>query len=57
MHRLPPRRALLIADRGYGPNHLRDAIAERGAAPNIPPKVNRRLKLCLAESSIEDGME
>ena len=35
---------LLIADRGYDTNHLRDAIAERGAAPNIPPKVNGRFK-------------
>ena len=43
MHRLP-NGALLIADRGYDANRLRDVIAERGAAPNIPPKANRRFK-------------
>ena len=39
-----PEGALLIADRGYDTNSVRDGIAERGAAPNIPPKVNRRFK-------------
>lgn len=43
IHRLP-RGALVIADRGYDTNAVRDAIAERGATPNIPPKLNRRFK-------------
>ena len=41
---LVPEGALVIADRGYDTNRVRDTIAERGAAPNIPPKINRRFR-------------
>jgi transposase len=41
---LLPADTLLIADRGYDTNAVRDAINERGATPNIPPKSNRRFK-------------
>jgi transposase len=35
---------LLIADRGYDTNAVREAVNHRGATPNIPPKSNRRFK-------------
>lgn len=35
---------MLIADRGYDTNAVREAVNERGATPNIPPKSNRRFK-------------
>src|SRR5215831_19254943 len=35
---------LLIADRGYDTDAIRQAIIDQGAAPNIPPKSNRRFK-------------
>ncbi len=38
---LPAARSL-IADRGYDANWFRDALAERGITPCIPPKSNRK---------------
>ena len=35
---------LVIADRGYDTNSVRQAINDRNATPNIPPKANRRFK-------------
>ena len=37
-----PEEAMLIADKGYDANALREAVAERGAWANIPPKANRK---------------
>jgi transposase len=39
-----PPDTLVIADRGYDTNTLREGINNRGATPNIPPKANRRFK-------------
>ena len=36
-----PEDAMLIADKGYDANALREAVAERGAWANIPPKIAR----------------
>jgi transposase len=35
-------------DKGYDSNAVRRKIESRGAAPNIPPKSNRRWKNCLS---------
>jgi transposase len=39
----------LIADKGYDANALREAVAEHGAWENIPPKVNRKLPICISK--------
>jgi len=39
---------ILHADKGYDTNAVRDKIESKGAAPNIPPKVNRRWKNCFS---------
>ena len=33
---------------GYDTNGVRQAIQDRGATPNIPPKINRRWKPCFS---------
>ena len=43
-----PKCAILHADKGYDANALRRQIEERGAMPNIPPKVNRKWKNCFS---------
>jgi len=45
---LVPSGALVLADRGYDTNAVRHAIEERGATPNIPPKINRKWKPCFS---------
>jgi transposase len=45
---LIPDGALVLADRGYDTNAVRQAIQDRGATPNIPPKINRRWKPCFS---------
>lgn len=40
---------LVQADRGYDTNAVRQKIEARGAAPNIPPKINRVWKNFLAQ--------
>jgi transposase len=37
-----PKGAMLLADKGYDANALRQAAAARGAWANIPPKSNRK---------------
>lgn len=37
-----PQGAMLLADRGYNANSVRELAAERGAWANIPPKSNRK---------------
>ncbi len=45
---LLPTTALLHGDKGYDSNAVRRKIEAMGAAPNIPPKVNRRWKPCFS---------
>ena len=44
-----PKDAMLIADKGYDANALREAVAERGAWANIPPKANRKDPICFSK--------
>lgn len=39
---------LVHGDKGYDTNAVRGMIEAKGAAPNIPPKVNRRWKSCFS---------
>jgi transposase len=39
---------ILHGDKGYDSNAIRRQVEERGALPNIPPKVNRRWKNCFS---------
>uniref|UniRef100_UPI003013F8DF IS5 family transposase n=1 Tax=Methylobacterium nigriterrae TaxID=3127512 RepID=UPI003013F8DF len=47
LERLPTCR-LLLADKGYDSDAIRRQIEATGAAPNIPPKVNRCWKPCFS---------
>lgn len=40
---------MLIADKGYDANALREAVRNRGAWANIPPKANRREPICFSK--------
>lgn len=40
----PPQTEVLHGDKGYDSDKVRRQIEARGAAPNIPPKSNRRYK-------------
>ena len=44
-----PEDAMLIADKGYDANALREAVAERGAWANTPPKANRKDPICFSK--------
>jgi len=44
---MPPT-PILHGDKGYDSNAVRRKIEALGAAPNIPPKVNRRWKNCFS---------
>ena len=44
-----PEGAMLLADKGYDANSLREAVAERGAWANIPPKANRKDPICFSK--------
>jgi len=43
-----PRRARLLADRGYDADWIRAFVTERGAWANIPPKSNRKDPMCFS---------
>ena len=43
-----PAAAILNGDKGYDSDVLRRKIESKGAAPNIPPKANRRWKNCFS---------
>jgi transposase len=45
---LMPATSILHGDKGYDSNAVRRKIEDRGVAPNIPPKVNRRWKSCFS---------
>jgi transposase len=39
---------ILHGDKGYDANAIRRQVEARGAAPNIPPKANRKWKNCFS---------
>lgn len=43
-----PETDILHGDKGYDSDAVRRKIESKGAAPNIPPKVNRRWKNCFS---------
>ncbi len=43
-----PECDILHGDKGYDANIIRRQVEERGAMPNIPPKINRRWKNCFS---------
>ena len=43
-----PATTILHGDKGYDSNAVRNKIESKGAAPNIPPKINRRWKNCFS---------
>lgn len=45
---LMPETDVLHGDKGYDSDALRRKIEAKGAAPNIPPKANRRWKNCFS---------
>ena len=44
-----PEGALLLADKGYDSNALREMVASRNAWANIPPKSNRKDPICFSK--------
>ncbi len=49
-----PETTVLHGDKGYDSNAIRRKIEARGAAPNIPPKSNRRWKPCFSPALYRD---
>ncbi len=49
-----PQTGLLHGGKGYDSNAVRRRIEAAGAAPNIPPKVNRRWKPCFSPLLYKD---
>jgi transposase len=43
-----PATSILLGDKGYDSDAVRRKIEDMGAAPNIPPKINRRWKSCFS---------
>ena len=43
-----PRNALVMADRAYDTNAIRQQIEQQGAVPNIPPRRTRIWKSCFS---------
>jgi len=43
-----PTTTILSGDKGYDSDAVRRKIENLGAAPNIPPKINRRWKNCFS---------
>ena len=43
-----PDTDILHGDKGYDSDAVRQKIENKGAAPNIPPKANRRWKNCFS---------
>jgi transposase len=43
-----PEGAMLLADKGYDANALRNAVTERKAWANIPPNTNRKDAICFS---------
>ena len=49
-----PRTEILHGDKGYDSDAVRRKIESMGAAPNIPPKANRRWKNCFSPTLYRD---
>ena len=49
LDRLDPR-TILLADKAYDGNSIRDLIESQGAVPNIPAKSNRKWKPCFSKT-------
>jgi len=49
-----PTTRLVHGDKGYDSNAVRRKIESKGAAPNIPPKSNRRWKNCFSPCLYRD---
>ncbi|MER8792212.1 IS5 family transposase [Mesorhizobium sp. M0983] len=49
-----PEGAMLLADKGYDANALRNAVSERKAWANIPPKANRKDPICFSPFLYKD---
>ncbi len=49
-----PETVLLHGDKAYDSDKLRRQIEAKGAAPNIPPKTNRRWKPCFSPFLYKD---
>jgi transposase len=45
-------RTIVLADKAYDADRIRELIQDRGATPNIPPKSNRRWKPCFNGSTV-----
>lgn len=43
-------RTIVLGDKAYDSNAIRNLIERQGAVPNIPSKVNRRWKSCFSRS-------
>ncbi len=41
---------IVLADKAYDSNAIRDLIERQGAVPNIPSKANRRWKSCFSRT-------
>jgi transposase len=48
LDRLGPR-TIVLADRAYDADRIRELIQNQGATPNIPPKSNRKWKPCFSK--------
>jgi len=49
-----PADALVLADRAYDTDAIREQIQDQGAVPNIPPKRNRRWRACFRRALYRD---
>ena len=49
LDRLHPR-TIVLADKAYDANGIRDLIEAQGAVPNIPAKSNRKWKPCFSKT-------
>ncbi len=49
LDKLTPR-TIVLADKAYDSNAIRDLIERQGAVPNIPSKTNRRWKSCFSRT-------
>ena len=49
LDRLEPR-TIVLADKAYDANGIRDLIEAQGAVPNIPAKSNRKWKPCFSKT-------
>ena len=42
-------RTIVLADKAYDADRIREMIQDQGATPNIPPKSNRKWKPCFSK--------